>query len=154
MDIPQLFLGILHLSGFLSASRIVWAGAFMAIYLACTLIWLKQLRTGMKKNFPSDLNFKGNNYWGWKAASISKIALLLMIALKKCSGKALFACCLGILSASSDCNLCSLRLENWLRTDWYPVPCKAVALFIDSEGNASRNFQKPKSWRLLSQELC
>lgn len=154
VDMPQLFLGILHLSGSHSAFRVVWAGAFIAIYLACTLIQLKQLRKIMKKDFPSDFNFKGNNYWYWKAASISKIALLFMRSLRSVLGKP----CLPVAwvsspcdtTASSDCNLYSLRLDNWARTDWYQVQCKGIALIIDSEWNASRI----RFWRLPTQELC
>jgi len=94
----------------------------------------------MKKNFPSDWNFKGNNYWYWKAARISELTLLFMRSLKNVLGKpSLLICSRSILSsdtaASSNCDSYSLKLENW-----YPVtlfaccsgvfPCKGIALLL------------------------
>lgn len=114
------------------------------IYLACnwclsfnsTLIQLASLSTGMKKNFPSDCNFKGDTYWCWKAAKI--VTLLLMRSLKSMLGKpSLFVCFRYVPSrdtaASSNYNHHNLRLENWYRVALFPYcsrtfPCKSISL--------------------------
>lgn len=132
------------------------------IYLACnwcfvisfnsTLIQRMQLRTGVKKNFPSDWNFKANNYWCWKASRLSELTFLLMRSLKIFWEKpSLFVYSRGVLSsntaASSNCNHYSLQLENWL-VPCYPVcllqqgiSLQSYCLTTDSEENPSASFQ-------------